>query len=158
MTKYVVISGPNTGKHGPEITMSLDTFHAVHCIGKVFISSGKKKNPKLNPVIRRVNDQLRKLCEINGFLLINNDMITTDHLWRDGIPLQDIGTNILSRNFYLVFHDFLYENHSWQQNLNKASEFVFDSDLKGLSKLRKDDPDNPIIGYLNINFLKEKNI
>ena len=118
----------------------------------------KKKNPKLNPVIRRVNDQLCKLCEINGFLLINNDMITTDHLWRDGIPLQDIGTNILSRNFYLVFHDFLYENHSWQQNLNKASEFVFDSDLKGLSKLRKDDPDNPIIGYLNINFLKEKNI
>lgn len=42
-----------------------------------------KKNPKLNPVIRRVNDQLCDLCEVNGFLLIKNDMIKTDHLWRD---------------------------------------------------------------------------
>ena len=36
MSKYRVISGPyfpvfglNTGKYGPEITLSLDTFHAV---------------------------------------------------------------------------------------------------------------------------------
>ena len=29
MFKYEVISGPNTGKHGPEITPYLDTFHAV---------------------------------------------------------------------------------------------------------------------------------
>ena len=27
--KYDVISGPNTGKHGPEITPYLDIFHAV---------------------------------------------------------------------------------------------------------------------------------
>ena len=35
-----------------------------------------KLNPKLNPVIRRVNYQIRKLCEINGFIFINNDMRT----------------------------------------------------------------------------------
>ena len=29
MSKYGVISGPNTGKYGPEITPYLDTFHAV---------------------------------------------------------------------------------------------------------------------------------
>ena len=29
MFKYEVISGRNTGKHGPEITPYLDTFHAV---------------------------------------------------------------------------------------------------------------------------------
>ena len=29
MYKYGVISGPNTGKYGPEITPYLDTFHAV---------------------------------------------------------------------------------------------------------------------------------
>ena len=29
MCKYGVISGPNTGKYGPEITPYLDTFHAV---------------------------------------------------------------------------------------------------------------------------------
>ena len=71
-----------------------------HGVSKVFISSMLvKKNPKLNSVIQRVNDKLRELYEINGFLFVNNDMITTDHLWRDGIHLQDISTNILSRNF-----------------------------------------------------------
>ena len=60
-----------------------------------------KKNQKLNRVIPRVNDQLRELCEIIGFLFINNDMIITDHLWRDRTHLQDIGTNILSRLKFL---------------------------------------------------------
>ena len=30
MSKYGVISGPNTGKYGPEITPYFDTFHAVN--------------------------------------------------------------------------------------------------------------------------------
>ena len=47
-----------------------------HGVGKVFISSILvKKNPKLNFVIHRVNDKLHSLCEINGFLFINNEMI-----------------------------------------------------------------------------------
>ena len=29
MSKYGVISGPNTGKYGPEIIPNLDTFHGV---------------------------------------------------------------------------------------------------------------------------------
>ena len=29
VSKYEVFSGPNTGKHGPEKTPYLDTFHAV---------------------------------------------------------------------------------------------------------------------------------
>ena len=33
MTKYGVISGPNTGKYGSEITLYLDTFHAVINVG-----------------------------------------------------------------------------------------------------------------------------
>ena len=84
-----------------------------HGIKKVFISSILvKKTPKLSRIIRRVNDQLRELCEINGFLFINNDMIATDHLWRDVIHLQDIGTNILTKHFYQVFNNFLFEDHS----------------------------------------------
>ena len=30
MSKYGVISGPNSGKYGPEITPYLDTFHGVY--------------------------------------------------------------------------------------------------------------------------------
>ena len=29
VSKYQVISGPNTGKYGPEMTLYLDTFNAV---------------------------------------------------------------------------------------------------------------------------------
>ena len=89
-------------------------------------------------------------------LFFNNDMIKTDHLWRHGIHLHDTGTNILSRKFYQVLNNFLFEDHFWLQNLDKTNEFVFDSYLKSLSKLRKTYPNNPIIGYLNINSLKEK--
>ena len=84
-----------------------------HGVNKVFLSSKLvKKNPKLNRIIRRVSDQLRELCKINDFLFINNEMITTDHLWRDGIHLQYISTNILSRNFYQILNNFLFEDHS----------------------------------------------
>ena len=55
-----------------------------------------KKNPNLNALIRRVNDLLRDLCSMNGFGYICNDAITTEYLWKDGIHLQDLGTNILS--------------------------------------------------------------
>ena len=42
---------------------------------------------------------------------VNNDMITIDHHWRDGIHFQDIGENILSINFYQVLNNFLFEGH-----------------------------------------------
>ena len=49
-----------------------------HGVSKVFISPILvKKSPKLNHAIGRVNYQLRELCEINGFLFINNDIMTT---------------------------------------------------------------------------------
>ena len=34
MSKYGVISGPNTEKYGPEITTYLETFHAVDTFEK----------------------------------------------------------------------------------------------------------------------------
>ena len=54
----------------------------------------------LNALIRCVNDMFCDLCVINGFGFICNDMmITTKHLWKYGIHLQDLGTSILSKNF-----------------------------------------------------------
>ena len=92
------------------------------------------------------------LCEIGGFIFINNNKITTDHFWRDGIYFQHIGTNVLPRIFYRILNNFLSEDHSWLQNLDQTNEFVFDSDLKGLSKLTKGN--YSIIGYLNISTSK----
>ena len=56
-----------------------------------------KKNPNLNALIRRGNN----LCGINGFGYTCNDAITTEYFWKDGIHLQDLGTNILSSNFQI---------------------------------------------------------
>ena len=36
MTKYGVISGPNTGEYGPEITPYLDTFSVSFAYQQVF--------------------------------------------------------------------------------------------------------------------------
>lgn len=72
--------------------------------------------------------------------------------------MQGNGTNTLSRNFNQVFKNFLFEDRSWQQNIDQTNEFVFDSDLKGLSKLWKAYPNNSTTGYLITNYLKEKTI
>ena len=68
-------------------------------VNNVISSILVKKNPNLNALIRRVNDLLRDLCSMNGFGYICNDAITTEYLWKDGVHLQDLGTNILSSNF-----------------------------------------------------------
>ena len=78
-----------------------------HGVNDVVISSVLvKKNPNLNALIRRVNDLLRDLCSMNGFGYICNDAITTEYLWKDGINLQDLGTNILSSNFIKFVNSF----------------------------------------------------
>ena len=78
-----------------------------HSVNDVVISSVLvKKNPNLNALIRRVNDLLRDLCSMNGFGYICNDAITTEYLWKDGINLQDLGTNILSSNFIKFVNSF----------------------------------------------------
>ena len=47
---------------------------------------------------------------MNGFCYICNDAITTEYLWKDGILLQDLGTNILSSNFIEFVNSFLVDN------------------------------------------------
>ena len=57
------------------------------------------KNIALTRLIRQVNDSLRKQCVSIGFGFISNDNISRTHLWKDGIHLEDLGTNILAGNF-----------------------------------------------------------
>ena len=82
-----------------------------HGVNDVVISSVLvKKNPNLNALIRRVNDLLCDLWSMNGFGYICNDAITTEYLWKDGIHLQDLGTNILSSNFITFVNSLLIDN------------------------------------------------
>ena len=69
-----------------------------------------KKNPNLNALIRRANNLLRDLGSMNNFGYICNDAIITECLWKNGIHLQDLGTNILSSNFIKCVNSFLVDN------------------------------------------------
>ena len=82
-----------------------------HGVNDVVISSVLvKKNPNLNALIRRVSYLLGDLCSMHSFGYICNDPNTTEYIWKDGIHLQDLGTNILSFNFIKFVNSFLVDN------------------------------------------------
>ena len=63
---------------------------------------------------------------MNGFGFISNDNISRTHLWKDGIHLEDLGTNILAGNFVDFLNRFI---------LSKSSEHLWlytDKHLKGV--------------------------
>ena len=97
---------------------------------------------------------MRDLCDINGFDFICNDMITTKYLWKGGMHLQDLGTSILSIEFV---NNYLFNNFDDRFSLNEShltSDLYSDND--DLTNLRKAYQNNPLIGYININFLRRK--
>ena len=62
---------------------------------QVFISSILvKKNSSLTAVIRRVNDLLRDFCKENSIHFIGSYNYTSEYLWKGGIHLQNILSNI----------------------------------------------------------------
>ena len=94
---------------------------------KVVISSIlPKKNIALTRLIWQVNDSLREQCVFNGFGFISNDNISRTHLWKDGIHLEDLGTNILACNFVDFLNRFILPKSS-----EHSSQYT-DKHLKGL--------------------------
>ena len=78
------------------------------CVKRVVISSIlPKRNIALTHLILQVNYSLRKQCILNGFGFISNDNISRTHLWKDGIHLEDLGTNILAGNFVDFLNRFI---------------------------------------------------
>ena len=53
---------------------------------------------------------------MNGFGFISNDNISRTHLWKDGMHLEDLGTNILAGNSVDFLNWFILSRpreHSW---------------------------------------------
>ena len=49
---------------------------------------------------KQLNDQLRELCTDNGFDFIDsNEIVLKNHILRDGVHLNNAGTELLRRNF-----------------------------------------------------------
>ena len=57
-----------------------------------------------------MNDGLSEHCALNGFGLISNENISRTHLWKDGIHLEDLVTNILAGNFVDFLNRLFYPN------------------------------------------------
>ena len=83
-------------------------------------------------------------------------MITTKYRWKDGIHLQDLGTSVLSKNFIKFVNNYLFSNLDDRFWLNESHQTNdFESDIESLINLRKAYQNNPLIGYFNINSLRE---
>ena len=71
-----------------------------------------KKNIKLTRLTRQVNNSLREQCVSNGFGFVSNDNMSRTHLWKEGIHLEDLGTNILAGNFVDFLNRFILSKSS----------------------------------------------
>ena len=94
-----------------EIAKKIEEF-AMMCrsygVNEIFISSLIcRKNKILNDKIRRINFLTKLFCEEHGFVYIDNNNITEEDLWKDGIHLVQSGKDKLSNNF-LHFLNFFY--------------------------------------------------
>ena len=59
-----------------------------------------------------MNDSLREQSVLNGFGFISNDNILRTPLWKIGIHLEDLGTNILAGNFVDFLNMFILSKSS----------------------------------------------
>ena len=59
-----------------------------------------------------MNDNFREHCILNGFGFTSNDNVSRTHLWKDGIHLENIGTNILTGNFVDFLNRFILSKSS----------------------------------------------
>ena len=67
---------------------------------EVFVSSVLSRNEViLSNQINRTNELLNKICKEDDFIYISNNNITSSHLSKDGIHLNDIDTFKLGDNF-----------------------------------------------------------
>ena len=54
----------------------------------------------------RLNNNLRKLCEENGFMFVeNDDIILSAHGHHDGVHLNEEGSDLLHRNLLFAFNN-----------------------------------------------------
>ena len=54
-----------------------------------------------------MNDRLKEECVLNEFVFISNDNISGTHLWKDGINLEGLSSNILAGNFVDFLNRFI---------------------------------------------------
>ena len=69
-------------------------------VSNIAVSSILKRSSfNINQVIYQVNNILKRLCRINDFSYICNDLVNENYLWKDGLHLTNEGSSLLLNNF-----------------------------------------------------------
>ena len=72
----------------------------------IYISSVLTRKPKfMQERCVELNNFLRELCKIHGFIFMENGNITTEHLQYDGVHLSNEGSIILANNYLFYLND-----------------------------------------------------
>lgn len=78
-------------------------------IGQVAFSSVIHRNDKqLRRQIQHVNTALKLICDRNDWIYIDNNNITDDELWKDGLHLNTRGSKRLARNIINATKNFCF--------------------------------------------------
>ena len=78
-------------------------------VKNIFISSIITRKGFKHEIIRReVNKILYNMCICHDFYYIDNDNISVEHLWEDGLHLNDSGVAIFQSNLKRCFDESLY--------------------------------------------------
>ena len=97
-------------------------------VSNIAVSSILKRSSfNINQVIYQVNNILKRLCRINDFSYICNDLVNENYLWKDGLHLTNEGSSLLLNNFI----NYLNGNGNssiWQ--MTKGCDIEKDIDIK----------------------------
>ena len=112
-----------------------------------------------NSFVDEVNSKIISMYQDNSFGYINNGNISNIHLSDDGLDLLESCICILANNFICRLNNFL-RTHLHQRTIltnsivNHENSVLIQNSILG--KIRLKYSNNPLIGYLNIDSLRDK--
>ena len=114
------------------------------------------------PTLERVHALLSNFCGDNGFVYIHNRNIKGDCLYQDSLHLLETGQKILERNFIFVLNERFLEINTYHPPVNilvkESNTGLISSGFEVVKENRVKYLNNPLIGYLNINSLRNNKI
>ena len=133
-----------------------------HGVKQIILSSVVVTGRVRADVLIHFNGSLNNLCGANGFCFVNNDNISEGNLYIDRLHLLEAGKRILANNFINGINNnyFLLKHRQKKlfltKDTNKDTHSIDCTDLQTLKKNRLNYPRNPLIGYININSIRNK--
>ena len=107
--------------------------------------------------VKETNDKLKRYCEGNGFVYVDNDNINEKSLNRSLLHLSKAGNKLFSKNLLDCLKNLCFLNthmHTPDAMIHPSNNF--DITNNSLKTLRLNNPKNAIFSYLNINSIKNK--